>query len=167
MRIRWLGCGRRLPLWCNATEHLFFSRHHQEPLECYVQGRTGPNTIAQYLMNAYIYSIPTSQGAFGALSPDGDKGKSTSLLSGVLFPSLLSLSSPLLSNRQSLLFLFVLVVKTMVRVSWCVYMRAYVFVDDSKDVQATSLHKAGTGEFRDLDFLTRPAHSRQTPFDVA
>ena len=33
-------------------------------------------------------------------------------------------------------------------------MRAYVFVYDSNDEQTTILHETGTGELRNLDFLT-------------
>ncbi len=46
-----------------------------------------------------------------------------------------------------------------------IYMQAYVFVDDSNDEQAATLHETGTGELRAPGFLTR--HSRQTPFGVA
>ena len=40
-------------------------------------------------------------------------------------------------------------------------MRAYVSVYDSNDEQATILHETGTGELRNLGFLTRhlsPVH---------
>ncbi len=59
----------------------------------------------------------------------------------------------------------------MVRVSLVriLYMRTYVFVDDSHGKQATTLHETDTGELRTftLGFLTRhlgPVHSWQTPF---
>lgn len=60
----------------------------------------------------------------------------------------------------------------MIRVSW-VRIHAslnYVFVDDSSDKQATTLHETGTGELCALGFLTHhlgPVHSQQTPFGVA
>ena len=50
------------------------------------------------------------------------------------------------------------------------YVRPYVFVDDSNDVQTTTLHETGTGELRPLGLLTRhlgSVHSRQTPLGAA
>ena len=42
------------------------------------------------------------------------------------------------------------------------YMRAYVFIDDSKDERATTFHETGTGQLRALGFLSLrwgPVHS--------
>lgn len=49
-------------------------------------------------------------------------------------------------------------------------MRTNVFVEDSNDELATTLHETGTGELHALDFLAHhlgPVHSPQTPFGVA
>jgi hypothetical protein len=57
----------------------------------------------------------------------------------------------------------------MIRVS-SVRTHAYVFVDDSNDEQATTLHETDTGKLRAPGFLTRhlgPVHSGHTPFGAA